>query len=135
MNVGGLGAPARYVAVGVLVFSADLLTFTLLCRLGHLPIAAAQIVSRSTGAALGFVLHRAFTFRGLWVEQHHGARTQALGYAALTGVFLVVSAPWTLACIEVVGDVTAGKVVADLVLVVVAYLVSARLFRPADPEP
>jgi len=118
---------ARYALVGGLLFGLDLLVFLALVRVGA-HVAPAQLVSRSTGALAGFVLHRAWTFSGDG-RYAHGATGQGAGYVALILANLALSPLLVTLLARLQPSLVAAKVLAEVVMVVSTFLASRRLFR------
>jgi putative flippase GtrA len=78
----------RYGIVGVIVYAADFVAFAILMVLMPDAYLAANIVGKTTGAIVGFLLHKKFTFS--W-DQKDSAKRQAGAYLLLFGFNLAVS--------------------------------------------
>ena len=70
----------RYGLVGGIVYGSDFTAFAVTLWLSGSMYLTANIIGKITGAAVGFVLHRQFTFS--W-EQKDGLARQALLYTGL----------------------------------------------------
>ncbi len=130
MKQGLLHQMIRYGLVGGVVYVSDFAAFALV--LWTLPGAylLGNIFGKATGAVVGFVLHRKFTFS--W-EQKDNAGRQALSYLL---VFFANIASSSLLLWLLVDLAAANPIVAKLfvdVLVIATSFVASRLwvYRPA----
>lgn len=78
----------RYGIVGGIVYAADFVAFAILMALTPGVYLAANIVGKTTGAIVGFLLHKKFTFS--W-DQKDSAKRQAATYLLLFGFNLAAS--------------------------------------------
>lgn len=78
----------RYGIVGGIVYAADFAAFAVLMALMPDAYLAANIAGKTTGAIVGFLLHKRFTFS--W-DQKDSAKRQATAYIVLFGCNLVAS--------------------------------------------
>lgn len=130
MKQGLLHQMIRYVMVGGVVFASDFLAYALLLWTMPGAYLPANMIGKAIGAAVGFVLHRSFTFS--W-DQKDGAGRQALSYAA---VFLANIASSSLLLWLLVGQIGmneyAAKLIVDAVVIATSF-VAGRLwvYRPA----
>jgi putative flippase GtrA len=125
------GALLRYICVGGLLFALDyLVTRTLYLQLQQ-PLEIAQWTGRAVGAAAGYRLHRAITFR-----LPAGSRGMRWRYWTVAVLLWLIS-PWVLhAALAVLpASLLAAKILAEAVLVGCAYLVLRRYVyaQPVDP--
>lgn len=122
MNHSPMHQAARYGLVGVCVFATDFLGYWTILQ--ALPGAwlAANIAGKSTGALLGFLLHRHFTFS--WQHRDGGAR-QLIAYICLFTANLALSSGllWLLVEGAHLNDLVA-KVLADVVVIATSFVVS-----------
>lgn len=123
----------RYLLVGGALFALDAAVFWALVRLGGWDVRAAQLVSRTTGAAAGFLGHRLFTFREPGKAHAHGLASQGTGYLAVTllniavSPFVVQAAVWALPF-----SLLLAKVAAEVVMVTETFLLLRLVFRQKE---
>ncbi|MCO4746613.1 MAG: GtrA family protein [Proteobacteria bacterium] len=118
---------SRYVAVGAGLFAVDLAVFMGLVTI-DVPIPVAQLISRATGAVLGFFLHRQWTFAGE-TEHASGAGTQGAGYAALTLANLGLSPVVVTVLANLVPSLVLAKVLTEVAMVLTTFALTRWLFR------
>ncbi len=118
----------RYLAVGVALFVLDFAVFVLLHVGLHVEVGVSQAISRTLGAAAGFVAHRKFTFPAR--ERAHSLTGQGAGYVVLTIVNLLL-APLLIELLDWLlnGAGVIAKILTDVVMVLETYLVLKFLFR------
>jgi putative flippase GtrA len=80
----------RYVLVGGFLFLVDVSVFLALVKGAGVGLGLAQVVSRTAGAATGFLLHRAWTFAGDG-EHRLSLPFQGSGFVALNLVNIAIS--------------------------------------------
>lgn len=120
----------RFLLSGGSLFVLDLSIF-LMCRkwLG-IDVALAEFIARGTGATVGFVLHKFFTFANSNGDSAMSTRKQGVGYAATTGFNLLFSPVlvsglvWLLHPYELI-----GKAAGSLLLAVETFIVYRYVFR------
>lgn len=88
MKQGAFHQLMRYGIVGGIVYAADFVAFAISMALMPGAYLSANIVGKTTGAIVGFLLHKQFTFS--W-DQKDSAKRQAAAYILLFGVNLVAS--------------------------------------------
>ena len=120
----------RYGLVGGAVYFCDLVVFALIIAAlpaSHLP---ANVAGRLAGAALGFVLHRQFTFS--W-PQRDGKSRQAVAYSALLLANIAASSLLLWLAVDQAGiDAFIARVAVDFIVIAVAFLAGRHwVYRPA----
>ncbi|MGB5078524.1 MAG: GtrA family protein [Sphingorhabdus sp.] len=80
MNQGLFHQMMRYCLVGGVVYFCDFMVFASMMWLFPGAYLLANILGRTSGALLGFILHRSYTFS--WEHKHKASR-QALAYLLL----------------------------------------------------
>jgi len=88
LKQGALHQVVRYGIVGGIVYAADFLAFAILMALMPDAYLGANIVGKTTGAIIGFLLHKKFTFS--W-DQKDSAKRQAAAYLLLFGFNVAAS--------------------------------------------
>lgn len=120
---------ARYLVVGGIVFLCDFFVFAALLFVAPTLLIAANLAGKAAGAALGFVLHRHWTFAG---AHRDSAPRQIAAYLLLLAFNMAASSAllWVLA--EAAGIwPPAAKLIADGVVIVTAFVAGRTLvFRP-----
>jgi putative flippase GtrA len=118
----------RYLLFGCTLFVLDLAVFLGLTFLS-VPIPAAQVISRTTGAAAGFVGHKVFTFR----DRDGSTPTiavQSAGYVACTLINIVLSPIVVTAfAYQLPYNLLIVKILAEIVMVSETYLVLKWVFK------
>lgn len=123
----------RYLITGGSLFLIDLAVFLFLAKVAGLPIALAQLLSRATGAAVGFFGHRYFTFRASLDAAPRDARKQGVAYIAVTVANFFISPLVLLAILSLVGqELVLGKFLAEIVLVLMTYAAMSIVFRKKE---
>jgi putative flippase GtrA len=130
MNQGVMHQLMRYGIVGGVVYLSDFAIFAAV--LWFMPDAylVANVIGKMTGALVGFVLHRHFTFS--W-EQKDKAGRQAASYMLLLTANLAISSLMMWLLVDSAGgNVFVAKLVVDIVVIVSSF-VAGRLwvYRPA----
>lgn len=123
----------KYVAVGVLVYGLDMTVFLVVLKTELAGPVVANVISRILGGVLGFLLHQNFTFGS---NGCGNSPQQALRYAILLLINVPISAALLAAALIVIDYAAAAKVAADVVAVLITYVVSASLVfvAPRDHE-
>lgn len=122
---------ARYLGVGALLFLFDLIFFLSMVHFAGLDIRIAQGISRTAGAGLGFLGHKYITFRASGKRSTFSWTGQSLSYIAATLAFNLFISPFVLwGVVQVMGgSLVLSKIVAEIFLVVFAYLILRLIFR------
>ncbi len=120
----------RYVLVGGVVYLCDLAVFALLLAAAPAAHLAANLAGRLAGAAVGFVLHRQFTFS--WAQRDGRAR-QALAYASVLIANIAVSTFLLWLAVDRAGiDPLAARIMVDAVVIAAAFVAGRQfVYRPA----
>lgn len=118
----------RYLLVGGGLFVLDFAVFVALHLGLGLRVGWSQAVSRTVGAAAGFVGHRAISFPA--EQRTHSMTQQGAGYLALTIVNMVIS-PLLVEGLQSVlgGRGLAAKLITDVIMVLETYVLLKYLFR------
>ncbi len=121
-------APVRYLAVGLGLFAVDCAVFFSL-KFAGLPIAVAQLVSRSVGAGVGFFGHKYFSFRNTDNESVDLA-AQGSGYLGVTVLNILLS-PVVVVGLDKLLPVPllVVKVIAEAFMVIETFLLLNLVFR------
>lgn len=122
MNQSILHQSARYGLVGLAVVAADFLVY--LAGLALFPDAylAGNVCGKATGALLGFVLHKRFTFS--WRQKDSGAR-QFVSYIALFLANLAISSALLWLLVGRIGaNAVIAKVMVDVVVIAISFIAS-----------
>lgn len=110
----------RYLLVGGVVYLADLAIYAAMVHLAPNAYLLANGMGKIAGAALGFVLHRRFTFSG---AQRDGIERQVLSYAGLLLLNLALSSVMLWFALVVVGaDALLGRVAVDAIVILVSFV-------------
>ena len=125
----------RYVIVGGSTYVLDFLVYLLIFSLAPALYLLGNVAGRIAGAALGFVLHKYWTFGG---NHARSASAQALSYAALLGFNITMSsallmgfhAYWTAL------GVVFARIATDVIVIVFSFVCSKYIFysRPAGGQ-
>jgi putative flippase GtrA len=120
----------RYVLVGGIVYLCDLAVFALLLAAAPDAHLMANLAGRVAGAALGFVLHRQFTFS--WA-QRDGRVRQALAYVSVLVANIAASTFLLWLAVDQVGiDSLAARIMVDAVVIAAAFVAGRQfVYRPA----
>lgn len=121
---------ARYGVVGLIVLLCDFATYAALTGFSPTTYLEANLVGKAAGAAVGFLLHRHFTFS--W-EQKHKPGKQLLSYIGLMLFNLAASSAllWFLVDQAGMGKLLAKPFV-DIVVIATSFLVSRLwIYKPA----
>lgn len=130
MNQSILHQSVRYGLVGGCVFLTDFLVYLAVLFVAPGAYLAGNVAGKAAGAALGFVLHKRFTFS--W-RQKDPAHRQLASYAALFAANLLLSSflLWLLAGRIGIGPVVA-KLAVDVIVIATSFIVSrAWVYRAA----
>lgn len=122
----------RYLLAGAALFLLDLAVFLALTRFGSSSISMAQWISRATGAAVGFAVHKRFSFadKHAWPRRPRG---QAWAYGALTIAGIVLS-PLVLGQVAALTGyrMVPTKIIAEAVMIGFNFVVMRRIFRQRE---
>lgn len=122
MNQSILHQLVRYGLVGGCVYASDFLAYLTVLSLAPGAFLAANVAAKCTGGAIGFVLHKHFTFS--W-EQRDSAHRQFVSYVALIAANLALSSflLWLLVAQVGLGPIIA-KVMVDVVVIAASFVVN-----------
>ena len=120
----------RYLVTGATLFVIDLCTFLLLVKIGGVPPAPAQLVSRATGALTGFFAHRHFTFRDSLRDPRYEVASQGSGYLIVATVMFLIS-PFVLSFFLTLtqGRLVVAKLITEPILVIMTFVCLRYVFR------
>ncbi|MEY2928223.1 MAG: hypothetical protein RL367_2700 [Pseudomonadota bacterium] len=120
----------RYGAVGLVVFGCDFATYAALLHSVPSAYLPANVAGKAVGAAVGFVLHKYFTFS--W-DQKQRTGQQILSYLALMLLNFATSCVLLWLLVARLGlDKFVAKVMTDLVVIATSFLVGRLwVYRPA----
>ena len=130
MKQGLLHQAVRYILVGGVVYVSDFAAFTLILLGFPAAHLIANALGKATGAAVGFVLHKHFTFS--W-DQKDSAGKQALSYALVFLFNLASSSLLLWLLVDMAGfNAYLAKLFVDVVVIATSF-VAGRLwvYRPA----
>ena len=130
VNQSAMHQAARYGLVGACVFTTDLAVFWLILQVAPPAYLAANAAGKVAGAALGFVLHKRFTFG--WQQKDRGSR-QLVAYLCLFAANLALSsAMLALLVAGLAVHKLVAKVLVDAVVIAIAFVVSRHwIYRAA----
>lgn len=119
----------RYFISGGALFMVDLAVFLTLRLLLEVPSPLAQFCSRTTGATLGFALHKLFTFRNR-DRDRTAIVMQGTGYAANT-IFTILFSPAVVVFFEYLlpGRLVLVKLLTEAVMICETYLALRFIFK------
>jgi putative flippase GtrA len=120
----------RYLATGASLFFLDLGIYVVLHTVFGVSIMTAQLVSRTAGAAVGFLAHKFISF-GVGAEQQaSSAARQGISYTIVMGANILIS-PFLVAWMVGLLDDRAvvGKLVSDAIIIAETYLILRIIFR------
>lgn len=122
----------RFLVVGGGLFGLDLCLFLVFVKLAGLDVWWAQTLSVSIRTALGFVLHKWFTFAGDTKSDASSTAKQSVAYIVQGVVNIPISAAVVTACVWATGGYAlVGKVLSEGVLAVwVFFLYRFVVWRP-----
>jgi putative flippase GtrA len=124
---------SRYLAVGGGLFLIDFAVFMALVRLFSVDLRVAQAISRSVGAAVGFLGHRYITFQARNNGDGRGTLVarQGMLYIAVTVINIAIS-PFALQfVVRVVTDVLSlAKIITEAFIVCETYVLLRLVFSP-----
>jgi len=121
---------ARYLITGLGLYLVDFLTFIALAVGLQVHVAMSQFIARATGALVGFVAHRHYTFRENRDRPAWGLAAQGSGYLAVSLVTLALSPVLIMVTMAITGGhKVAAKLLAEPVLVLIAYVGLRTVFR------
>ena len=107
-----VGRVVRFVLVGGVLFAIDLVVFMALVSGIDLAVGWAQVVSVTVRTAVGFVLHKWFTFRGDTDDSVSTTAKQGVAYLVQGAINVWLLGGWALG----------GKVLSEFVMVAEVYL-------------
>jgi len=130
MNSGKLTPLPRYLVSGASLFALDLLVVLTLVQLLGIPVPAAQLAGRASGAVTGFFVHRYFTFRTSLYNPRHRTLGQTGGYLSV-GLFTLAISPLVLLGFLYLsqGHLVVAKLLTELLLVMISYVSLRFVFR------
>jgi putative flippase GtrA len=122
----------RFLVVGGGLFTLDLTLFLVLVKLAGLDVWWAQTISVSIRTALGFVLHKWFTFAGDTKTDASSTAKQSVAYIIQGLINIPISAAVVTGCVWATGGYALiGKVMSEAVLAVwVFFLYRFVVWRP-----
>lgn len=114
---------ARYLASGGVVYLADLGVYLLLISVSGTLFIYANIAGKLCGAALGFFLHRKWTFKS---EAHeYSSLKQSLMYGLLLAVNIIISSSALFFLVDALSfDSRLSRIFTDVLVILISYLVS-----------
>lgn len=126
----------RFLVVGGGLFALDLALFLVLVNAVGLEVWWAQMISVSLRTALGFVLHKWFTFAGDTASDARTTARQSMAYIAQGVVNIPISAAVVTACVWFTGGwALLGKVLSEGILAVwVFFLYRFVVWRPEPTD-
>jgi putative flippase GtrA len=120
----------RYLLTGIGLYVVDFVTFLALASGLQVHVALSQFIARATGAVVGFVAHRHYTFRESADRPAWGLAAQGGGYLVVSIVTLVLSPALIMVTMALTGGhKIAAKLMAEPVLVLIAYIGLRTVFR------
>jgi putative flippase GtrA len=130
MNQGVMHQMMRYGIVGGVVYLSDFAVFAAILWFVPDAYLVANVIGKVTGALVGFVLHRNFTFS--W-EQKDKTSRQAASYFLLLATNLIISSLLMWLLVDTMGaNAFVAKLFVDIVVIATSF-VAGRLwvYRPA----
>ncbi len=120
----------RYFLVGGIVYLCDLAVFALLLAAAPAAHLVANLAGRIAGAAVGFVLHRQFTFS--WAHRDGQAR-QALAYVSVLIANIAASTILLWLAVDKAGfDPLIARILVDAIVIGAAFVAGRHfVYRPA----
>jgi putative flippase GtrA len=120
----------RYFMVGGVVYLSDLAIFALVLAAAPAAHLIANLAGRVAGAALGFVLHRQFTFS--WAHRDGRAR-QALAYISVLLANIAASTVLLWLAVDKASiDPLVARMLVDAVVIAAAFVAGRQfVYRPA----
>lgn len=110
----------RYLLVGGVVYLVDLAVYAAMVHLVPHAYLLANGMGKIAGAALGFILHKRFTFFG---GQRDGVERQVLSYAGLLAFNLALSSALLWFAVGAVGaDALIARVAIDGLVILMSFL-------------
>lgn len=121
----------RYVIIGCVIFAIDVGLFAIFVSVESDLYVVANIVSKFVSAAVGFVLHKCFTFS--WDQEKRGLR-QFTYYCILLSLNTLLSTGLLYLAVDLWHSPTvASKIGADIVVISLSFLASRWIiFRAAS---
>lgn len=124
---------ARYLLTGAGLYLVDFLVFVALALGLHVHVALSQFVARATGAIVGFVAHRQYTFRENRERPAWGLAWQGGGYLAVSILTLFLSPVLIMVTMWITsGHKIGAKLLAEPLLILIAYLGLRVVFRARE---
>lgn len=130
MNQGVMHQMMRYGIVGGVVYLSDFAAFAAILWFMPNAYLVANVIGKATGALVGFILHRHFTFS--WDHKDEAGR-QALSYLLLFATNLAISSLMLWLLVDTAGvNAFVAKIFVDILVIASSFL-AARLwvYRPA----
>jgi putative flippase GtrA len=125
----------RYLATGAALFFLDLAIYVVLHMGFGIAIMTAQLISRTTGAAVGFIAHKFISFAAGDQPQASSVARQSIAYTIVMGANIIISpflVVWLVGLLD--GRAVAGKLVSDAIIITETYLILRVIFR-AEARP
>jgi putative flippase GtrA len=115
----------RYILVGGVVYVFDFLIFSFFVFVSSDLYVIGNVVARVSGALLGFLLHRSWTFR---TEYRHNKKLQLLMYVSLLSVNILASSVLLIIFVDLLllGELYA-RIITDVVIITFTFIIS-KLF-------
>ncbi len=127
----------RYLVTGFAIFALDFAVWITCVRVFGWDVRPSQVLSRSVGALAGFFGHKYFSFGTDVREQAGSLVTQGGGYTLLTIINIIISPLVVFEAIRLLqglpGALIAGKLLAEVIMVVWTYLLLRFLFVRGQP--
>ncbi len=126
----------RFLVVGGGLFTLDLAMFLVLVKLAKLDVWWAQTISVTIRTALGFVLHKWFTFAGDTKSDASTTAKQSVAYITQGVINIPISAAVVTACVWATGGYAlVGKVMSEFVLAAWVFVLYRFVVWRPQPEP
>jgi len=120
----------RYLLTGGVLFLLDLGIYVALHLGLGVAVMASQLISRSTGAAAGFIGHKYFSFGANGDRQAMRATSQGLAYVLIMGANILVSPLLVAFMVSLLdGRAVVGKLISDAIIIAETYLLLRLIFR------
>lgn len=121
----------RYLATGASLFLLDLAIYVVLHLGFGVAIMTAQLVSRTTGAAVGFVGHKFFSFGVGGEKQASSTTSQGVAYSVVMAVNILLSPFLVVFLVYLLdGRAIVGKLFSDAIIITETFLLLRVIFRP-----
>jgi putative flippase GtrA len=127
----------RYLIIGGAIFVLDFMVWITCVRIFGWDVRPSQVLSRSVGALAGFFGHKYFSFGTQDQEQVASLVTQGSGYTLVTIINIIISPLVVYEAIKLLqglpGALIAGKLLAEVIMVVWTYILLRFLFVRGRP--